>query len=75
MLLRLIGIDVMVCPQCGKGKMRLREVINPLSAGLLPVRNLANAKTWIKYIRDLEVYGNIMCLRLKRTFSQAIKDR
>jgi hypothetical protein len=29
LLLRLTGIDLRICPQCGKGKMVLKEILNP----------------------------------------------
>lgn len=36
MLLRLTGIDVRVCPECGKGRMRLKEVIPPVKTRASP---------------------------------------
>lgn len=36
LLLRLTGIDVRICPECGKGRMRLKETIFPVKARASP---------------------------------------
>jgi hypothetical protein len=36
LLLRVTGIDVRICPECGKGRMRLKEAIFPVKARASP---------------------------------------